>query len=81
MSRHIDLCKNVLGMCYILCMCVCVGVSDMMTASDDTCASWQRPKYAQRSAPGVARGRGVRGNAPKFFFWAVFAIFSGFFYF
>jgi hypothetical protein len=25
--------------------------------------------------------RSVRGNAPKFFFWAVFAIFSGFCYF
>ena len=24
-----------LGMCYILCMCVCVGASDMTTASDD----------------------------------------------
>jgi hypothetical protein len=42
----------------------------------------QRPKYAQRSAPGVARSRGVRGNAPNFFFGrfllflADFAIFS-----
>jgi hypothetical protein len=30
-------------MCYILCMCVCVGASDMTTASDDpftrVCAS------------------------------------------
>jgi hypothetical protein len=25
----------VLGMCYILCMCVCVGASDTTTASDD----------------------------------------------
>jgi hypothetical protein len=24
-----------LGMCYILCMCVCVGASDTTTASDD----------------------------------------------
>ena len=31
----------VLGMCYILCMCVCVGASDTTTASDDpfTCGS------------------------------------------
>jgi hypothetical protein len=27
--------RSVLGMCYILCMCVCVGASDMTTASDD----------------------------------------------
>jgi hypothetical protein len=30
--------REVLGMCYILCMCVCVGasdVSDTTTASDD----------------------------------------------
>jgi hypothetical protein len=26
---------GMLGMCYILCMCVCVGASDTMTASDD----------------------------------------------
>jgi hypothetical protein len=26
---------GLLGMCYILCMCVCVGVSDTTTASDD----------------------------------------------
>jgi hypothetical protein len=28
-----------LGMCYILCMCVCVGASDMTTASDDPSSS------------------------------------------
>jgi hypothetical protein len=26
---------ELLGMCYILCMCVCVGASDTTTASDD----------------------------------------------
>jgi hypothetical protein len=26
---------GLLGMCYILCMCVCVGASDTTTASDD----------------------------------------------
>jgi hypothetical protein len=26
---------SMLGMCYILCMCVCVGASDTTTASDD----------------------------------------------
>jgi hypothetical protein len=90
-----------LGMCYILCMCVCVGASDTTTASDDPyklelcrCAGrflggsqggagMPPPGYAQRSAPGGSPGPsvGVRGNAPKFFFWAVFAIFSGFCYF
>jgi hypothetical protein len=43
--------------------------------------SGQRPEYAQRSAPGgspVPRGSGQR---PEIFFWAVFAIFSGFCYF
>jgi hypothetical protein len=75
-------------MCYILCMCVCVGASDTTTASDDPyklelcrCAGrflggsqggagMPPPGYAQRS-----------GQRPKFFFWAVFAIFSGFCYF
>jgi len=34
-----------LGMCYILCMCVCVGASDTTTASDDplTCCSAVAP--------------------------------------
>jgi hypothetical protein len=27
--------EKLLGMCYILCMCVCVGASDTTTASDD----------------------------------------------
>jgi hypothetical protein len=26
---------NVLGVCYIICMCVCVGVLDTTTASDN----------------------------------------------
>jgi hypothetical protein len=26
---------KMLGMCYIICMCVCVGVLDTTTASDD----------------------------------------------
>jgi hypothetical protein len=26
---------RVLGTCYIICMCVCVGASDMKIASDD----------------------------------------------
>jgi hypothetical protein len=72
---------------------VCVGASDTTTASDGPykvglcrCvgrflggsqggAGMPPPGYVQRSTPGV------RGNAPKFFFWAVFAIFSGFCYF
>jgi hypothetical protein len=28
-------CTGLLGMCYILCMCVCVGASDTTTVSDD----------------------------------------------
>jgi hypothetical protein len=31
----LDLEGGMLGMCYILCMCVCVGVSDTTTASDN----------------------------------------------
>ena len=27
--------QELLGMCYILCMCVCVGASNTTTASDD----------------------------------------------
>ena len=27
--------RRLLGMCYILCMCVCVGASDTTTVSDD----------------------------------------------
>jgi hypothetical protein len=71
---------------------VCVGASDMKTASDDpsssallvSCASgaflggsqggegMPPPGYAHRSAPNF-----VFGQRPNFFFWAVFAIFSG----
>jgi hypothetical protein len=35
LSPHFLIEIRVLGMCYILCMCVCVGASDTTTASDD----------------------------------------------
>jgi hypothetical protein len=31
----VSMALDMLGMCYILCMCVCVGASDMRTLSDD----------------------------------------------
>jgi hypothetical protein len=80
---------KLLGMCYIRCMCVCVGALDLTTASDDPSSSalcvvcvgsflggsqgggkYGPPGYAQHS-----------GQHPKIFVLAVFAIFSGFFYF
>jgi hypothetical protein len=38
------------------------------------------PGYAQRSATGGSQGP-TGGQRPEIFFWAVFAIFSGFCYF
>jgi hypothetical protein len=66
----------VLGMCYILCMCVCVGVSDMTTVG-----------HFPRGVPGGGKyappldTRNVRGSTPNFFFGAIFAIFNRFCYF
>jgi hypothetical protein len=31
--------ESLLSMCYIICMCVCVGASDMTTTSDDPSSS------------------------------------------
>jgi hypothetical protein len=82
--------------CVIFFACVCVGASDMTTASDDPSSSDNfvscAPGHFPRGVPGGGGGAGmppwlratfgnVRGSAPKFFFWAVFAIFSGFCYF
>jgi hypothetical protein len=39
------------------------------------------PGYAQRSATGDSPGPTGFGAVPQIFFWAVFAIFSGFCYF
>jgi hypothetical protein len=65
-------------MCYILCMCVCVGASDSTTTSDD-------PNFFSLCVvcvgrfPGVPRGGQVRppwlcavfgsGAKPQIFFW------------
>jgi hypothetical protein len=71
---------------------VCVGASDMTTASDDPSSSALCVVCAGCFPRGVPGGAGMpplvtrsvqqwavaRGSAPKFFFWAVFAIFSGF---
>jgi hypothetical protein len=69
-------------MCYILCMCVCVGASDTTTASDDPftralpCASGAFLGGSQGGAgmppPGYAQRSGQR---PENFFWAVFCYF------
>jgi len=65
-----------LGMCSILCMCVCVGVSDMKTASDDP-FPWGVPGGGKYAPPGYAQRSGQR---LEIFLGAVFAK-SGFFYF
>jgi hypothetical protein len=70
-----------LGMCYILFMCVCVGASGSTTASDDLSSSalcvvcvglFPRgvPGGGRYAPPGYVQH-------PKIVFWAVFAIFSG----
>jgi hypothetical protein len=79
---------SMLGICYILCMCVCVGASGSTTASDDpsssalfvSCVSGSLP----RGVPGGARYAPLgyaqhsttwavaRGSAPKFFFFFLF---------
>ena len=70
-------------MCYILCMCVCVGASDTTTASDDP-FTWGSVVCAGRFPRGVPGGGryappwlcGAFEAAPwNFFFWAVFLLF------
>jgi hypothetical protein len=46
-------------MCYILCMCVCVG------ASDTTTVGMPPPGYAERSALGGSPGSTGFGAAPR----------------
>jgi hypothetical protein len=74
--KYVDLLKKykyvfawsyVLGMCYILCMCVCVGA---FLGGSPGGGRYAPPGYTQRS-----------GQRPEILFWAVFAIFSGFFLF
>jgi hypothetical protein len=50
-------------MCYILCMCVCVGASDMTTTFDDPFLGGSQGRAGM--PPLVTRS--VRGSAPKFF--------------
>jgi hypothetical protein len=80
--------------CVIFFACVCVGASDMTTASDDPSSSALCVMCARHFPRGVPGGEGmpplvtrsVRGSTPKFFFLgalfllflADFAIFSGF---
>jgi hypothetical protein len=59
-------------MCYILCMCVCVGASDTTTASDDPFlggsqggAGMPPLGYAERSAPDGSPGPTGFGAAPQ----------------
>jgi hypothetical protein len=81
--------------CVIFFACVCVGASDMTTASDDPSSSALCVVCVGRFPRGVPGGVGMPplvtltfamggspGQRPEiFFFWAVFAIFSRFFYF
>jgi hypothetical protein len=59
-------------MCYIICMCVCVGASDSTTVSNDPNLFWslfhvhQEISWGTGLAPLVTRN--VRGRAPKFVF-------------
>jgi hypothetical protein len=62
-------------MCYILCMCVC-GCVRLTTVSDDPSSSALCVVCVERFPRGVPEGG--RYPPPGFFFWAVFAIFSGF---
>jgi hypothetical protein len=63
-------------MCYILCMCVCVGASDTTTASDDPSPRALSLRRAlPRGVPGG--GRYLRAAFGRFLlFLADFAIFS-----
>jgi hypothetical protein len=80
-----------LGMCYILCMCVCVGTSDSTIASDDPnfllslcCVHRALPRGVPGGpsmAPLVTRSRSRRGSGqlPEFIYlWVVFAILAEF---
>jgi hypothetical protein len=70
-------------MCYILCMCVCVGAPDMKTVSDDpfTPGAFLGGSQGGEGMPPLVTCS-VRGNTPNFFFgWfllflADFAIFN-----
>jgi hypothetical protein len=72
--------------CVIFFACVCVGASDMTTASDDPSSSALFVVCARcfpRGVPGGGAGMPPPGYAqrsgqrPEIVFWAVFAIFSG----
>jgi hypothetical protein len=75
--------------CVIFFACVCVGASDSTIASEDPSSSALCVMCTRCFLGGSQGGPGmpplvmgnVRGNDPKFFFWAIFAIFSGFCYF
>jgi hypothetical protein len=72
-------------MCYILCMCVCVGASDTTTASDDP--STRALSCAPGAFLGGPRGGGGAGMpppgyaqrsfgaVPRNFFWGRFLLF------
>jgi hypothetical protein len=63
-------------MCYILCMCVCVGASDTTTTSDDPCASGAFLGGSQgggRYAPPWLHA--VFGATPRNFFFGRFLLF------
>jgi hypothetical protein len=87
--------KQQVGECWvgvIFFACVCVGASDMTTASDDPSSSALCVVCIGRFPRGVPGGAGMPppgyaqrsatggspGQRPKIFFWVVFAIFSGF---
>jgi hypothetical protein len=69
--------------------CVCVGALDMTTASDDPSSSSLYVMCARRFPRGVLGGVGMphpgyaqcSGQRPEICFWAIFSIFSIFFYF
>jgi hypothetical protein len=82
MTHYCLVMVDMLGMCYILCMCVCVGASDTTTASDDPyklelcrCAGrflGGSQGGAGMPPPGYAQRSapgGSPGQRPEFFFF------------
>jgi hypothetical protein len=75
--------------CVIFFACVCVGTSDMKTASDDPSSSSLCVMCIGRFPRGVPGGSRYAppgyvqhsGQCPEICFWAFFSIFSGFCYF
>jgi hypothetical protein len=63
---------KLLGMCYILCMCVCVRASDSKNASNDSSSSVVCVMWSRHFPRGVSGGEGmpllVTRSAPKLFF-------------